>query len=558
MRWVVARQRAYAANVLLVAGALAGCGKSNGASAVGVSVGGSDGGHVGIDTAGGGGGQGATAPGGKAGSTTGGGTSDGGAGSSGAGRTSGTGAAPVDASSGNGAAGDPSGRAAGGTPPNGGAGVAASAGAAAIGGAGSGAMTPCTVTPTTTQSAVIPTVHTLTFTTTLTELTSAEVDFAAAAGGATMVAPVDLSQPDHKTILVGMKPNTNYVYRIKLSGAAGTCVSGDYVLTTGGLGGVPELTVTLTDPSHHDRGFLLVTSGLAGEGDGAYIIDPDGTVVWVPPDGAITFTTGRAHLSWNAARLTAMDVNYPKDNFGFIVSMAMDGTDVKSLSGVSAVHHDFVAIPGGIATLVWTTPNSGTSEGPSSVVEFLDSGESRTVVADTTTVLGAAATHTNSIHYYDSDHSYTLGDPKANAYAKVDRDGQLVWRFGGESPQDTSKAFAGVTPWQVNHGHHLTADGTFAFFNNTTSTAASNVFVYQLDTQNMQATPTASFTLPQSPEFGDVQRLPNGNFLLTASNAGVIEEVTPAGAVVMTIDAPPSLAFGYTEFRESLYGPPPY
>ena len=50
----------------------------------------------------------------------------------------------------------------------------------------------------------------------------------------------------------------------------------------------------------------------------------------------------------------------------------------------------------------------------------------------------------------------------------------------------------------------------------------------------------------------------NGNFLVTASNSAKILEVTPAGSVVMTIDGGPLAGFGYTEFRESLYGPPPY
>jgi hypothetical protein len=531
--------------VLLVAAA--GCGESKRAT-VGVSAARGNAGRTAASTAAGSSGGGAAPLAGSAGSVTSGGVPSFG----GVGNASASGAGPAAAGASSGEAGAASGRTGSGGHSGG------EAGSFTIGGAGSGASPmACPVTPTTTQSGVIPTVHTLTFTTTVTDLTSAEVEFAPADGGDTMVAPVALTQPDYETILVGMKPSTKYVYRIKLTSSAGTCTSEDYALSTGALERVPELTVTIMDPTRHDRGFLLVTNGLGGQGDGAYIIDPDGTVVWIPPAGAIGFTTARAHLSWDAARLIAMDVNFPKDNFGFIVSMAMDGSDVTSLSSVSAVHHDFVAIPGGIAALVWLMPSTGSVDGPSSVVEFLDSGQSRTVVTDTTSVFDVAATHTNSIHYYDSDHSYTLGDPGANAYAKISHDGQLVWQFGGENPQDTSKFFAGVTPWRVNHGHHLTADGTFAFFNNTTSTS-SNVFVYQLDTESMQATPTASFTLPKSAEFGDVQRLPKGNLLLTASNAGLIEEVTPGGDVVMTIQAPPSSTFGYTEFRKSLYGPPSY
>ena len=54
---------------------------------------------------------------------------------------------------------------------------------------------------------------------------------------------------------------------------------------------------------------------------------------------------------------------------------------------------------------------------------------------------------------------------------------------------------------------------------------------------------------------GDVQHLPNGNYLITSSTSGQITEITSTGGVVMTIKMN---SLGYSEFRESLYGPPPY
>jgi hypothetical protein len=53
---------------------------------------------------------------------------------------------------------------------------------------------------------------------------------------------------------------------------------------------------------------------------------------------------------------------------------------------------------------------------------------------------------------------------------------------------------------------------------------------------------------------GDVQRLPNGNTLVTISNDGTIAEVTPSGEVVLQIQG--RNAFGYSTWRASLYGPP--
>jgi hypothetical protein len=57
-----------------------------------------------------------------------------------------------------------------------------------------------------------------------------------------------------------------------------------------------------------------------------------------------------------------------------------------------------------------------------------------------------------------------------------------------------------------------------------------------------------------SDTLGDVQRLPNGNTLVTFSNAGTIYELDTAWNVVQTLRAS---SFGYSEWRETLYGPPP-
>ena len=56
---------------------------------------------------------------------------------------------------------------------------------------------------------------------------------------------------------------------------------------------------------------------------------------------------------------------------------------------------------------------------------------------------------------------------------------------------------------------------------------------------------------------GDVQRLRNGNILVTFSNGGAIHEIDSSGKLVATFRTEAQGGFGYAEFRESLYGPPP-
>ena len=101
------------------------------------------------------------------------------------------------------------------------------------GGGGAGG---CTITATSTLG-TIPTVGIVTFTTSATGLTAAEIRFGLASTGPTMTAPVDLTQASYRTLLLGMKGSSNYVYRIVVTSGAGTCTSPDYTIMTGA---VPE------------------------------------------------------------------------------------------------------------------------------------------------------------------------------------------------------------------------------------------------------------------------------------------------------------------------------
>ena len=57
-----------------------------------------------------------------------------------------------------------------------------------------------------------------------------------------------------------------------------------------------------------------------------------------------------------------------------------------------------------------------------------------------------------------------------------------------------------------------------------------------------------------SPTLGDVERLPNGNTLISYSNAGVLQEIDSDKNLVQEFS---TTSLGYVEYRSSLYGPPP-
>jgi hypothetical protein len=326
--------------------------------------------------------------------------------------------------------------------------------------------------------------------------------------------------------------------------AAGTCTSADYPLMTGALlANAPKATLTFSGAGRA-RGFIL-TSNTSGIGP-VFIVDTDGAPVWSFP---ISGFATRAHMSWDGKQIYVVAAVSGAGDNGDVSRISMDGLDVEAkLSGLTGAHHDLTATPDGVAALMVDN----------TVVERSADG-TLTTVAALATLYGRTG-HPNSLHYYAWDDCYTIGDSGRRLYVKITRKGDLVWQFGGGEPTDPSKLFQGVPSWDISHGHQLLPDGTFAFFNNyyNGGLGGSAARVFKLDTTTMTATSVLTYQASgvMTTVLGDVQRLPNGNFLVNFSVGGQIREIDPSGQLVASYTLGANL--GYAEFRESLYGPPPY
>jgi hypothetical protein len=242
--------------------------------------------------------------------------------------------------------------------------------------------------------------------------------------------------------------------------------------------------------------------------------------------------------------------------------VSMDGqTGENNVSGLSGAHHDFTVLPGGIvAAMVWA---SSGADPESNLVERAPGGTATTkfrigsnLYAGGPSFMGGApdSYHCNYVVYHKSDDSYTIADRNPNLVVKVTRSGNPVWQIGGDCSGAPAPKCASGT-WKVNHGHDFDPNGNMLLFNNGQSGAA-HVFEFQItDSGSFGITTVKDFTSGNysSNSMGDVQRLPNGNTLITYSRAGVIMEVDPSWATVQTING----EFGYADWRETLYGPPP-
>ncbi len=435
--------------------------------------------------------------------------------------------------------------------------TAGTAGAGASGGSGagtggSGGQVACTFTVNHTR-AMIPTVETVTFTTDLPGITGARIEFGLAGMPPTMTAPVNQAEPMYRTHQLGMKAARAYAFRIVATSPTGSCTSQETMVTTGALAaGLPNITRTVMSPSLQDRGFIITSGGVAGGGGGgggipAYIIDADGDIVWWAPAPP---STSRARMSYDGKLMYMMALNVMNTG-GEMRRIGMDGSNPENnLAGLNTGHHDFTVLPdNGIAVIIW-------SNNCTAIVERSATGTLTTVVANVDTIYAATSDcHTNAINYYAADQTYTLSDRNVNLFVKIRRTGQLVWQFGGQNP--IGQTFTGSTSWMVNHGHQYLSDGKFIFFNNGPMQGGQSAAVeYQLNETSWTSTKTTCeyrASGVNSPVLSDVQRLPNGNTLVTYSTPGEIHEVSPTGALVQKLD---TTSFGYSEFRKSLYGPP--
>jgi len=541
---------------------LAGCSNRGGASADTAGSGGADGGHAGNPTGG-------STLGGSGGITTGGlgglgglGGTNGGGGAGGSGGSAEAGASGTSGGSGTaGAAGDAgiggAAGAAGAMAMGGAAGASGSTGQAgdAAGSAGTAGTGTCPFEIEGTLSPAIPTVGVVNWSTSLAALSAARIEFSLddpaddeinrGSGGA-----IDITGETHRALLLGLKPERSYTYRIIAESSSTVCISADRSLTTG-AGPALEHTVTRTAGSvaAPAPGFIVTTDYSST----AYIIDSDGDVVWSWRTGPTSMS--RARMDWEGENMWMLQVAGTQGSPGDVRRVSMDGTEVvEEFAGLEDAHHDLAVLPGGvIATLLWTDEASAASD----LVERAADGTITTVARlDEDFFLRRSSYHANSIAYHAGDDTLTVGDLDAAGFVKVTRTGELLWQvLAGCPSMPTTKCAAGDT--LGNHGHHLLDDGTFLFFK--ARMTPSIVREYQLTetTTSLTATETWSYDPGGSlgtVTLGDVQRLPNGNTLIVYSNPGEMRELSPAGDVVQTIVVERS--FGYADFRETLYGPP--
>jgi hypothetical protein len=408
----------------------------------------------------------------------------------------------------------------------------------------------CALEPSVHMSPVIATVGILTLSTNLTRINSGYVEFGRS-GSYDLRAPIDTSAEEFRTVMLGMTPNTMFHYRVVVYTDDATCVSADHSLVTPPApANAPVPRVETLRASQVSPGFV-VTSTFANATGYMVIYNHTGELVWWYQAGI--GPVARSRLSWDGKYIYGRNANPAGAPGGELIRVSLDGTRVERIR-VDTGHHDMTPTPNNGLLLL-----TGGGRDDCGTITFMSPGGKLSQFYDLRDAFGAFfrpgadPCHCNSIDYNVADQSVSVSCLGQNAYVKLTQDAKLMWVLGGNNGQSD---FSGDVHWSRQHGHHFVTPDRLLFYNNNgggdSAETSSLAVELQLDLEHRTATRVWQYVGDTtSATFGDVQRLPNGNTLITYSNAALIREVDAKQAVVQNwrFDA----GLGYAEHHTYLY-----
>jgi hypothetical protein len=391
---------------------------------------------------------------------------------------------------------------------------------------------------------------------------SAKIDFGLTTAYG-LTAPVDLKQPNYRTLLLGMKASRLYHYRITATAAGNECQSGDLTIMTGPLAnGLVKPTVTTMNASALSGGFLITgqyVQNVGGSGP-AYILDVDGDIVWwyniedYVTSGVMNYAGTHMWINNHPPNIAQAKTHL----------VSMDGMTDEDLSPqLPKLSHQLTVLPD--ETIAFYSSDGG-EEGCDDIKERAPNGTIRTI-ANSQKALGTTGQcHVNNIQYSKEDDTLVFSDHIHCAVAKIKRsDGTTVWVLN-----NSTRTFTGDTWLGSQHGIHILGLDRFLLFNNNTRLIAgsteprgtadgSGVLEIKLDLAAKTVDTVWSYkamgTMYQSDVMGDVQRMANGNLVIAFGGKGIIQEISATGTVLQEMKT--TANFGYIQKRPTLYGPPP-
>jgi len=434
-------------------------------------------------------------------------------------------------------------------------------GSTGTGGTGSGS---CTVTLMAGNiSSKIGTVGIVTFTTSLSKPTEGHIDFGLDTSYG-MKAPVDFTQTNNQTLLLGMKANKMYHYNISVTDGSSTCTSGDQTIMTKPLpnAGLPTLTPTTNNKAALWGGFLVVGS-YQGSTYQSYILDADLDFVWWYSTGTDGCGT---RMSYDGKYMWMNNGNVP-DSGGKVHRVTMDGqVDTDLSTPFKGMSHQVAPLPDG-SVAFYATGSNGCDDIKIFPANGTASSTPMTVVNAKTAHGGTGACHCNNIEYDASDDTLVFSDLDNVCLTKVKKTGETVWVWGGTN--GVTSTITGDLWAGGEHGFHIISPTDYLIFNNNSSGSTSSMgsIALELTLDPVAKKSTKAWSYVASPAIkvqvlGDVQRMtipgPSGagmgNTIVDYGTQNIIQEIDSKGTVLQQIKS--QYPFGFMEKRATLYGKP--
>ena len=369
---------------------------------------------------------------------------------------------------------------------------------------------------------------------------------------------------EFKADLLGLKPDAQVHFRVVTETADGQLIGGDQSITTGSSPtDLPAVQTELSLPDQVSGGYIL--TGMFGGGrSGAVVMDTDGDIVWWSlADDRLSV---RSILSVDGTSILYNIVSEELETAdNALVRAPLDGAAVEHIPAPGH-HHDFTELPDGtLAYLAYDIRTIGDEQVfGDRLIEVAPDGTQLEVwnvwdhleyVPDDGLGPGETWTHANAVDYDPSDDSYYIGMRSLSSIWKVQRStGASVWELGGDASDFTMDDPAAA--FSKQHQFERLSDSMVVFDNATESVGESRAMELRLD----EETGTADLIWEYHADpalfcyvLGDVDRLDNGNTLVTFTTAGQIDEVSPNGDLIWRLNTGIGAGMAYTRQVATLY-----
>ena len=376
-----------------------------------------------------------------------------------------------------------------------------------------------------------------------------------------------------RATLLGMKPETAYQVRVAEVRSGERYYSSAFEVRTGTLPAASvELALSQVDEDRATRRFLATS--LYSDRSTAVILDGDGDVVWshTPPDlgweNAFVSRVRQARIgewiTYNVSGGQAHGLPEP-DLTRAVVRVSLDGSREQVML-LPDTHHDFFELgDGSLALLRYDRREiDGIPWIGDAVVVIAPDGSERQVWTawdhfpfDADHVVGPhrAWSHANALFFDMREGAYYVSLRNFDSIVKIDAtSGEQLWALGGETSSFVLPG-GSVDLFDNQHQFDLVDGGIVVFDNGSPEDLDSRAVEYALDeTTGVVQRVWEHHSDPPlfCAAMGDVDRLDNGNTLITWSAAGQVEEVTPAGEVVWRLRAQIGAGFGFSLWRQTL------